>query len=121
MTVQFCAFALICVLCFLLDQTHLSNRIYIYVHSTARDALKAMRDKADYEHNMSKKNNLKLMAALRDMMREDKLAELRRDLEGLAATHAAAVERKDALIQRLLDNLAFAYDQHSAAGVWTVL
>ena len=57
----------------------------------ARDALKAVRDRARAEAEMTRKNMLKIMAAMRDMMRGEKLDALRRELEALAAAHDEAV------------------------------
>lgn len=83
----------------------------------ARDALQAQRDKAAAEAEMTRKNNLKVMNAMRSLMRDDKLGALKKDLEVLTAMHEAAVERKDALLARLMENHDFAFDQHSACAM----
>lgn len=41
------------------------------------------------------------------------MGELQKELEALSASHEAAVKRKDGVIQRLIENHEFAYDQHT--------
>jgi len=83
----------------------------------ARDMLNAQRERAKLEQGLTNKNMMKILAANRQMMRDAKLAELEKLLAILAALHEEAVKRKDGIIARLLDNLDFAADQHTAAAM----
>ena len=79
----------------------------------ARDALKMHRDKAAAEAALSRKHNLKIMAEMRTLMRGEKLQHLKKELEALAALHEETLKRKDMILDKLVESLDFAYDQHS--------
>lgn len=81
----------------------------------ARDALKAQRDKALAEAEMTRRHNVKIMTSMRALMREEKLQQLKKELESLASLHEDTVKRKDAMIETLLKTIEFAYDQHSVS------
>lgn len=77
----------------------------------AWDALKAMKDKAAEEAELTRLNRRIVMEAMRTLMRDEKLSELQKELGVLQALHEDAVRRKDGIIARLMDNHDFAFDQ----------
>ena len=58
---------------------------------------------------------MKIMTSMRALMREEKLQQLKKELESLASLHEDTVKRKDAMIETLLKTIEFAYDQHSVS------
>ena len=92
-------------------QEQAANRI------KARDALQAQRDRAAAEAAMTRRHNLKIMAEMRALMRNEKLQQLKEELEALAALHEETLKRKDAMLDRLVDSFQFAHDQQTAAAM----